>query len=252
MKYRILFTGSANSIIGELFERLSEDYELMTTSIRYRDIDSHLKIFAPQMFVYCLNNENITDIKHVAELRSYIENANVDIAVIGTQSECEVFQSVTANMAKLVIHTPATTLETVCKLDTFIKGKMSPADDEPAARKHILVIDDDPQMLRIIKEMLHDRYDIGTAISGKVAYKFLEKRTTDLILLDYEMPEEKGPQVLVRIREELGLKDIPIYFLTGNTDRAIIKEAMSYNPQGYLVKPIDKETLTDSIKKLIG
>lgn len=250
MKYRILFAGRDEAIISDLFEHLTEEYELMTTSIRYRDIDSHIAIFKPNLYVYCLKNENPADIRRLAEIRSYIITEGVSVVITGTPAECAEFQQMTTNMASLVIEQPATLVETMSKLDSYIKkGKV---EESASERKHVLVIDDDPQMLRVIKEMLHDKYDVATAISGKIAYKFLEKKTTDLILLDFEMPEENGPTVLSNIRQIEGMADIPVYFLTGNTERDKIKEAMSLNPQGYLVKPIDKESLISSIKTLIG
>lgn len=251
MKYRILFTGDNDAIINDLFENLSEDYELMTSSIRYRDIDSHLNCFKPNMCIYCLDSDTPEKIKKLAELRSYITNEGVQIGVIGTPDECETFQKLTTNMASLIVNLPATLVETMDAIEAYV-NKVKADEAKEQERKHILVIDDDPQMLRIIKEMLHDRYDVATAISGKIAYKFLEKRSTDLILLDYEMPDENGPQVLTKLRENPEIKELPVFFLTGNTERDKIKQAMSLNPQGYLVKPIDKETLIDSIRKLIG
>jgi len=110
-------------------------------------------------------------------------------------------------------------------------------------RKHVLVIDDDPLMLKLIKEYLHDRYDVATAVSGKIAYKFLESKTTDMILLDYEMPGESGPEVFLNLRTRHNLDGIPIVFLTGVSDTERVKEVLNLGPQGYLLKPIDKEKL---------
>lgn len=122
----------------------------------------------------------------------------------------------------------------------------------PGRRKHILVVDDNAMMLKMLKEHLHDQYDVATAASGRVALKFLERKTTDLILLDYEMPEESGPDVLEQLRASDMTKDIPVIFLTGVTDARKIKEALSLNPQSYLLKPVDREKLLDTIAKTIG
>lgn len=118
-------------------------------------------------------------------------------------------------------------------------------------RKHILVVDDDPIMLKTVKEQLHDDYDVATAISGKIAMKFLERKRTDLILLDYEMPVENGPAVLGRIRENDATRDIPVVFLTGVSDRDKIKEAIALKPQGYLLKPIDHDKLMETINNYV-
>lgn len=125
------------------------------------------------------------------------------------------------------------------------------SETESDDRKHILVIDDDPIMLKTVKEQLHDDYDVGMAINGKIAMKFLERKRTDLVLLDYEMPGENGPAVLAKIRENDELKDIPVVFLTGVSDRDKIKEAIALRPQGYLLKPIDHNKLMETINNFV-
>lgn len=119
-------------------------------------------------------------------------------------------------------------------------------------RKHILVVDDDPIMLKTVKEQLRDDYDVATAISGKIAMKFLERKKTDLILLDYEMPGETGPEVLEKIRDNASTKDIPVVFLTGVSDKDKIQEAIALRPKGYLLKPIDHDKLMATITSSIG
>lgn len=126
------------------------------------------------------------------------------------------------------------------------------AESETTERKHILVVDDDPVMLKMLKEQLHDDYDVATAISGKIALKFLERKKTDLILLDYEMPEESGPVVMEKIRAKENTKDVPIVFLTGVSEREKITEALALKPQSYLLKPIDREKLLKVITDLVG
>lgn len=73
-----------------------------------------------------------------------------------------------------------------------------------------------------------------------------------MILLDYEMPGEDGPEVFKKIREKVAFATTPIVFLTGISDRKKIKEALTLKPHGYLLKPIDKEKLLETIKKFIG
>lgn len=123
---------------------------------------------------------------------------------------------------------------------------------QPDTIKHILVIDDDATMLRLIKEQLKEEYNIATAISGKIGLKFLERKQTDLILLDYEMPEMNGADVLETLRNNPQTKDIPVLFLTGTKERKKIQRALSLKPQGYLLKPIKAEQLSREIKKVIG
>ena len=131
-------------------------------------------------------------------------------------------------------------------------GQLFVQEPKPSGRKHILVVDDNSMMLRLVKEHLHEKYDVATAVSGRIALKFLERKSTDLILLDYEMPEENGPQVMAKIRANEKTKNLPIVFLTGVVDKEKIQEVLLMKPQGYLLKPIDLVKLISTVKGVIG
>ena len=119
-------------------------------------------------------------------------------------------------------------------------------------RKHILIIDDDPHMLKVLKHHLGNKYDVATAVSGSIALRFLQKKKTNLVLLDYAMPQMDGPTVLKQLHINPKTKDIPVLFLTGASEKDKIQKALSLNPQGYLLKPIDQETLLKRIEEQIG
>ncbi|MBQ8822710.1 MAG: response regulator [Lachnospiraceae bacterium] len=129
---------------------------------------------------------------------------------------------------------------------------LSSLPTEIVEMKHILVIDDDLMMLRLVKAELKDRYNVATAVSGKVGLKFLERKRTDLIILDYEMPEENGAEVLEKLRANPMTRNIPVIFLTGMNNREKIKQLVAMKPQGYLLKPIKCEQLVATIKQIIG
>lgn len=125
-------------------------------------------------------------------------------------------------------------------------------EDSASVRKHILVIDDDPHMLKVLKHHLGNKYDVATAVSGNIALRFLQKKKTNLILLDYAMPQMDGPAVLEQLHANPETKDIPVLFLTGASEKDKIQKALSLNPQGYLLKPVDQATLLDRITEQIG
>ena len=119
-------------------------------------------------------------------------------------------------------------------------------------RRHVLVVDDDSSMLRMIKDILGDRYDVAAAINGKVALKFLESRRTDLILLDYELPGQSGAEVYEKILQNPALRHIPVVFLTGVSDRDRIAAVLAMRPRVYLLKPIDSERLKKTVEEIVG
>lgn len=288
MKYSILLMGKNNSIIEDFFTHMRDEFECLSTSNRYEDILNHLKYYAPDAFVYCLNQENEENIKQVLSVKGKLRAANIPIVIIGSDDDCNMFIRYAANTAKLVLTKPITINAISGQLKQFLDEQKELEEERRRAeeerrleemrrieeeqrleeeqrrkgeregkkrgdeKKHVLVVDDDPLMLKMIKEHLHDEYDVATAISGKVALKFLETKTTDLILLDYEMPLENGPAVLEKLHNNVATRSIPVIFLTGITEKRKIQKALVLKPQGYLLKPIDHEKLMRAIKRWIG
>lgn len=103
-------------------------------------------------------------------------------------------------------------------------------------RKDILVVDDDPMMLRSLYNWLSDSFNIHAANSGKAALEFLHQNDVDLVLLDYEMPLMNGKQVLQEIRSSYDNKNLPVMFLTAKNDKETIKSIVGLHPNGYILK----------------
>ncbi len=114
-------------------------------------------------------------------------------------------------------------------------------------RKSILVVDDDPTYLGVVREWLKENYKVAVATSGLQAIKWLGKNKADLILLDHEMPVTSGPQVLEMLRSDSETASIPVIFLTGKGDKDSVMAVVALKPQGYLLKNIDKAELLEKI-----
>ncbi|MCQ2910936.1 MAG: response regulator [Clostridia bacterium] len=107
---------------------------------------------------------------------------------------------------------------------------------------HILVIDDDPDMLRVMRGYLKDYYKVTLISSPKEALTFLDKNKPNAILLDYLMPEMNGLELLNVIKNNDELKNIPVFMLTAISDSDKIKDFMKM-AQGYVQKPVSKREL---------
>lgn len=115
------------------------------------------------------------------------------------------------------------------------------------------MVDDDKTTLRLLKTALEEKqYTVTAMANGKIAEKYLQTKTADLILLDYQMPQESGADVLKNIRADSRLADIPVIFLTGVSDSNLVQDVISMKPQGYLLKPINMERIFIMIRNLIG
>ena len=121
-------------------------------------------------------------------------------------------------------------------------------NDEMSRRKNILLVDDDPTFLKLVKSWLDEEYRVTIVNSGMQAITYLANNKPNLILLDYEMPVTSGPQVLEMIRSESGTQDVPVIFLTGKGDKESVMKVISLKPNGYLLKSMKKNELLQSIR----
>ena len=119
-------------------------------------------------------------------------------------------------------------------------------------RKNILIVDDDKDMLKMLRMFLADDYQVTIVDSGKLALEYIVKHTPDLILLDYMMPLFDGPHVLEIIRKRQESKNVPVLFLTSVTERDKIMQCLQFKPQGYLIKPISREELLQRVNEVFN
>ena len=118
-------------------------------------------------------------------------------------------------------------------------------------KSKVLVIDDDPKMLRAIKVMLDESYQVSLATSGEQGVNFLNKKEPDVILLDYEMPGWDGAKTIQEIRASEGFSDTPVIFSSGRDDDGFLEELKAYNPAGFVKKPPNADKLKSAIQKVL-
>jgi CheY-like chemotaxis protein len=117
----------------------------------------------------------------------------------------------------------------------------------------VLLVDDDPVMLKIVYGYLHGKYRVAAVSKPEDALRFVAKNTPDLVLLDYLMPRINGGQMLKAIRssDNPECANLPVFFLTGVTDKTVMNECLNLYPQGYLLKPIEKEELLGIVDEFL-
>ena len=116
-------------------------------------------------------------------------------------------------------------------------------------KKSILIVDDDPQYLTMVREWLRGTYKVSMANSGMQAIKWLGTNRVDLILLDHEMPITTGPQVLEMLRSDEETRSIPVMFLTGKGDKESVMKVVALKPEGYFLKNIDRKELLEKLEQ---
>lgn len=114
-------------------------------------------------------------------------------------------------------------------------------------KKKILVVDDSELMREAMKKLLGIDYEVMPVSSGLAALRSIILNRPDLILLDYEMPVCDGRQVLEMIRSEKDFADIPVFFLTGRSDKESVQKVLALKPAGYLVKSLQPAEIKKGI-----
>ena len=118
----------------------------------------------------------------------------------------------------------------------------------------ILVVDDDAGIRSSIRRTLVREFnaDVSEAADGFVALERLMKSSFDLVLLDIHMPEMDGIRTLQVIRRSPSRNAIPVVMLTGSADQAQVQEAQRLEVAGYLLKPIQPQTLVLRLTEILA
>ena len=108
---------------------------------------------------------------------------------------------------------------------------------EPTANfPRILVVDDEPIMIRLLNEVLKTRYQVQFATTGEEALVSVGANAPELILLDVGLPDLSGYEVCRRLRDIPATHDIPVIFLTKHGERQEILQGFEAGGQDYVLK----------------
>ena len=114
-------------------------------------------------------------------------------------------------------------------------NKIADAADQPL----VLVADDDATHRRVLQGILEKAgFRVVLAENGKIALEQFSERQPDVVLLDVEMPELDGFSVCETIRAQEGLRETPIFIITGREDKEAVARAYSVGATDFLNKPI--------------
>jgi len=111
-------------------------------------------------------------------------------------------------------------------------------NQESLPRYRILVVDDEPANLNLLRQILKQDYDLAFAKSGSDALRILHENKPDLVLLDIMMPGIDGYQVCETIKQDPRLSDIPVIFCTAMDDELDEQRGFEIGAVDYLTKPV--------------
>ncbi|MCE9607165.1 MAG: response regulator [Planctomycetia bacterium] len=124
--------------------------------------------------------------------------------------------------------------------------------DFSARKLTILLVDDDPAMIRLLRTVLtlemHDEVELHTETDPLVALEWLEDHHCDIVLSDIEMPQLDGLELLRFAKRRNAWTQV--VFITAHSSFDRITAAVELGADDYLLKPIDRETLIEVVTQL--
>ncbi|MBO7401505.1 MAG: response regulator [Lachnospiraceae bacterium] len=243
MQYRIMMTGAKQTFLTRVLEKKLQDAGFDCEFVNW-DVDDINSNWKDTVLVVMYLEEGL---KPGEEVLHYLTDKMADtddmMIVIGEKDDCAyVCDHFRNDLIYRTFYRPVNNDEFIRAVTNLLK-KIESGE----FKKSILVVDDDPNYLSLVREWLKDTYKVSMANSGLQAIKWLGKNKVDLILLDHEMPVTPGPKVLEMLRSDSETASIPVMFLTGKSDKESVMQVVALKPEGYFLKTIGKDELLHNL-----
>lgn len=272
MRYKILVAGNSN-IVFDYLQHTDSYFLNMSTSFFLKDIMRHFKLFEPDAFLMFIDDANEDKKNIIKSIRNHYSYNKAPIIIVTTNEIYDVIHEKDPYLADLFVKRPISpdnlSLRVINFLDGYKSEALPPDNIEeaenseheiknaesknvsvPDEKKHILVVDDDRTILKMLKTALEENYEVTTIVNGVLTEKVIETKKIDLVILDYEMPIMTGAEVFRKLKDHPVGKNIPVCFLTGVAERTKIEEIMKLRPHGYLLKPINMDMFMSTVSNL--
>lgn len=124
----------------------------------------------------------------------------------------------------------------------------------------ILIVEDNPGDVRLIQEILREarvHHTLTVAEDGEEALNILQKRKfaeaarPDLILLDLNLPQKRGLEVLREIKQDTQLKGIPVVILTSSKDEEDVLAGYDLDVNAYVTKPVNFDQFLNAVNAIV-
>ena len=125
---------------------------------------------------------------------------------------------------------------------------------QPGWRATILVVDDDPDLQKLFRMYLSlEGFNIRAALKKDEAVLGLTKQPKpDLVLLDVNLPDINGFDILAKMRSHPAFKETPVIMLTAEASRDAVLKGLRRGANGYITKPFQPEALIGAVKAVLG
>ena len=142
---------------------------------------------------------------------------------------------------------------TLVEAAEMLNAKTMPRETEKSAQKQVLIVDDDPLIVKILKDPLERAgYQVRVATHGLEALQFVKASQPDLIILDILMPLLDGFKTARILKFDKRFRNIPIIVLTSRATEGERKIGEQVGADEYLYKPFRPPQVLDTVKRYLN
>ncbi|MDR0746158.1 MAG: response regulator [Mediterranea sp.] len=157
------------------------------------------------------------------------------------------------NPEEMVNKEPAAERREAALPEDLIAGETAGSKRVKAKTCHrVLVIEDDDEIRRYIRDELSDTYHVGECVNGKEGWEHIFKEKPDLIISDVMMPEMDGITLSKKVKQHVNINHIPIILLTARSKPEDRIEGLETGADAYIVKPFNADLLKTTVNNLIN
>ena len=124
---------------------------------------------------------------------------------------------------------------------------------KPKAPKKVLVVDDDPLVLRILKDRLVEAgFLVSTTSSAFGAIQLVEEQVPDVVIIDVMLPALPGNKIAALVRDRMGSSGVKVLLYSGKQAHELEELVEECGADGYIVKSDDYDSLIEKVRALAG
>ena len=150
---------------------------------------------------------------------------------------------------QMQIHIPEKSIADLPQAENLTEDTVPTAD---ASASHVMIVEDNTELLRLMKRLLQPRYHVITANDGREALQLIQTNKVDIVVSDVMMPEMDGYELTNHIKHNEIYSHLPVILLTAKTTEGDQQKALLTGADGYITKPFKIRDLQLRIDNLIA
>ncbi|MCL2108860.1 MAG: response regulator [Oscillospiraceae bacterium] len=238
---KIIMVDDVGFLLLSAKERLKDVYEIFPATSA-KALFQILETVAPDCILLDINMPDIDGFETIKNLKADPRYREIPVMFLSSKNDRDTIVRARKSGAVDFIPKPFTDAELIESIEHFFHPEKR-VESKPI----ILAVDDNPSILKAINSVLNHKYTVRTLANPQSLEEILKFITPDLFLLDCQMPDIHGFDLVPLIRKYPENADVPIIFLTSDSSTENISAAIGHGASDYILKPLNADVLHERI-----